>query len=249
MKLSDVKEYYQKIFRPDLTTIVVIGNISAKDAVASFEKYFGDWRATGSKPKTDYEPGKSNGTSTIFVPDKQRLQDDVTLKEVLTLTRSNPDYYPLQVGVAVISGGFYATRLSKELREKRGLVYSVEASLASDKTYSEFAISYGTSAKNVFSVRSIIERIIGDMIQNPIPVSELEQAKNILVNQMILSKTSYTDIAGELLERAMLDLPLNEQETAMRVINQTTPGQVKAAFGKWIRPKDLVLVSRGPRPH
>jgi len=245
LSLADVKEYYKTVFRPDVTTIVVIGAISSKEAVASIEKHFGGWQAIGPVPETDFKPGKPNGKATIVVPDKQRTQDEVTLKEILTLTRSSPDYYPLQVGLAVLSGGFYATRLSNELREKRGLVYSVNATLASDKEYSEFEISFGTSAKYVLKARNIIERILMNMATVAVPQAELDQARNILLNQMMLSRTSYEGIVGELLECSVMGLPLDEPETAAMTYNRITPHQVQSAFGKWIRPKDLVQVTQG----
>lgn len=245
LSLADVKEYYKAVFRPDVTTIVVIGAISGKAAVASIEKYFGGWQAIGPVPETDFKPGKPNGKTTIVVPDKQRTQDEVTLKEILMLTRSNPDYYPLQVGLAVLSGGFYATRLSNELREKRGLVYYVNASLTSDKEYSEFEISFGTSAKYVLKARNIIEHILMNMATVPVPQTELDQARNILLNQMMLSRTSYEGIIGELLECSVMGLPLDEPETAAMTYNRTTPQQMQTAFKKWIRPKDLVQVTRG----
>lgn len=192
--------------------------------------------------------GAPNGKSTIIVPDKLRVQDEVTLKETLKLTRSNSDYYPLQLGLTVLSGGFYATRLNNELREKRGLVYSVDASLTSDKVGSELEITYGTSAKNVAVVQNIIEHILRDLAVQPVTTAELDQAKNILLNQMILSKTNYEGIAGELLECAVLGLPLDEPATAAEIYSRITAHQVLAAVAKWLRPADFVQVTRGPRP-
>jgi zinc protease len=60
------------------------------------------------------------------VPDSSRVQDKVTLAETLTLTRTNADYYALQLGNHVLGGGFYATRsVSRPCAKKAGLVYFV----------------------------------------------------------------------------------------------------------------------------
>src|SRR5271170_7003487 len=52
LTIDDVKNYYASAFRPDLTTIIVIGKISPEEAVAVVEKYFGDWKASDEKPNT-----------------------------------------------------------------------------------------------------------------------------------------------------------------------------------------------------
>ena len=129
LSLENVKEYYVKVFRPDLTTIVVAGNIDPKGAKQLIEKYFNGWKAEGPKPETEYPAVPLNKPETTAVPDKSRVQDEVTLAETLELTRENPDYYALQLGNRVLGGGFYASRFYKDLRENSGLVYQLQISV------------------------------------------------------------------------------------------------------------------------
>ena len=125
--------------------------------------------------------------------------------------------------------------------------YSVDAALSSDTSHSEFEISCGTLPKNVFTVRRIIEGILDDMARHPVRKTELDQSKNILLNQLILTRTSYEGIAGELMDSAMLGLPLDQPETAAVAYSRITVQQVQSAFSRWVRPNDLVQVTRGPR--
>jgi len=98
LNLKDVKDYYEKVFRPELTTIVVIGKVTPGEAKEVIEKYFGGWKSTGPKPDTLLPAVPPNKPSTILVPDASRVQDEVILAETIDLNRSNPDYYALALG-------------------------------------------------------------------------------------------------------------------------------------------------------
>ena len=249
LTLSDVTNYHRAIFRPDLTTIVVVGNITPDEARATIETCFGNWKADGPKPETEYRPIPDNKPATVAVPNSSRVQDEVALEETLGLTRSHPDYYPLQVGLHILTGGFYATRLYHDLRETSGLVYSVEAFLNVGKTRAVFGVEYGSNPENVSKARSIIERDLNDMQTAPVTPEELAQAKNLLVHQILLSNTSTNSIALGMLRLSQLDLPLDEPIRAANKFREITADQVKSAFSKWIRPAGLVQVSNGPEPH
>ena len=138
--LDDVKHYYHTVFRPDMTTIVVIGDVTPDMAKKVIERYFGGWQGNGPKPVTDLSPVPANPPAMVNVPDKSRVQDEVILAETLSITRSEPDYYPLQVSLNILSGAFYASRLSRDLREQSGLVYTVDAFLDAGKTRSLFGL-------------------------------------------------------------------------------------------------------------
>ncbi len=89
LTLQDVKDYYRNVFRPDLTTIVVIGKVTPENAKSVIEKHFGSWKATGPKPETQLPPVPANKPSTTAVPDTSRIQDEGN-------PRSNPWADPVQ---------------------------------------------------------------------------------------------------------------------------------------------------------
>jgi len=248
LRLEDVHAYYEKVFRPDLTTIVVVGKVTPDQAQAVIEKYFGAWKAAGPKPETDLPPVPRNKASASVVPDRSRVQDEVSLGQTFELTRQHPDYYALQLGLQVLSGGFYASRLYQDLRERTGLVYSIDARLQSGKTRSVFTVSYACDPGNVAKARALVERNLGDLQTKPVTAVELQQAKILLLRRIPLSESSIHGIAGGLLDRSMRDLPLDEPITAAKRYAAFTASDVQAAFAKWLKLEDLAQVVLGPNP-
>ena len=248
LTLSDVRQYHEQVFRPDLTTIVVIGKVTPEQARTVIEKYFGAWKAAGPKPETDLPPVPRNKASVVVVPDRSRVQDEVNLGQTFELRRQDEDYYALQTGIQVLSGGFYASRLYQDLRETSGLVYSIGAELQSSKTRSVFAVSYACDPPNVAKARALVERNLRLMQTTPVTAGELEQAKILLLRSIPLSESSIHGIAGGLLDRSLRDLPLDEPITAAKRYVNLTAAEIQAAFSKWLKVEDLAQVVLGPAP-
>jgi zinc protease len=245
---ENVRSYYRTVFRPDLTTIVVVGHITPEAARSTIEKYFGAWTAQPPLPVTDLPRALPKPASTVAVPDASRVQDTVYLAQTIDLTRSDPDYYALNLGSAVLGGGFYSTRLSVELRKKAGLVYSVGSDVQAGRNRTVYFVNYACDPQNVSKAARIVAREIRGMQTAPVPESEFARSKALMLRQIPLEESSVDDIARGLLQRRDLDLPLDEPTLAARRYVALTPSQVQAAFQKWMRPDDLVRLSQGPAP-
>jgi zinc protease len=248
LTIDDVKDYYTGAFRPDLTTIVVIGNVAPENAVAVISKYFGDWKSSGEKPNTLFPPAPTNSVSVTHVPDASRVQDKITLAETLQLTRTNEDYYALQLGNHVLGGGFYATRLYRDLREKNGLVYFVDSSFTVGLTRGVYQVEYACDPPNVSKARAVILRDLADMQAKKVSAQELHQAKLMMLRDIPLAESSVDYIAQGWLAYSALGLPLDERVHAGKIYVKFDANDVKNAFAKWLRPGDLAQVTQGPVP-
>ncbi|HLW24953.1 MAG TPA: pitrilysin family protein [Steroidobacteraceae bacterium] len=249
VELEDLRELHARAMRPDLTTLVVIGDVSAAEARSVIERWFGDWRAQGAPPETTLPPVPPNRPSAVVIADAQAVQDSVILAEQLELNRFDPDYYPLQLGNHVLGGGFYATRLYHDLRQVAGYVYTVDVSLDAGQTRTSYAVSYGCDPRNVSKARALIERDLEQMRTQDVSEEELRQAKALLLRRIPLSEASEQAVARGLLARAEIGLPLDEPVRASREYSALSAAQVRAAFARHVRPRDLVQVVRGPPPH
>ncbi len=248
LTLDDVKKYHDTTVRPDLTTIVVIGDVTPEEARTVIEKWFGDWKAAGDKPNTTLPPVPVNKASAANVPDSEAVQDSVTLAEQIDINRFDPDYYPLQLGNHVLGGGFYATRLYHDLRQVAGYVYNVDVGMNASKTRASYSVTYGCDPPNVSKARALIVRDLDQMRTQDVSPAELQQAKALLLRSIPLSESSEEAVAGGLLGRAEIGLPLDEPILAAKKYSALTAGDVKAAFAKHILPDNFVQIVRGPAP-
>jgi zinc protease len=248
LTLDDLKLYYQKVFRPDLTTIVFIGKVAPEAVGKVIGKYFGSWKAEGPKPVTLLPPVPKNKPSATAVPDLSRSQAKVILAETLGLTRSHPDYYALELGNHVLGGAFYSTWLYRDLREKTGLVYYVSSSFDMGETRSLYEVRYSCDADNVSKARAIIEHDLKKMQDEPVTQDELNKAQALILREIQLTEASADSIALGLVYRATHDLPLDEPVIAAGRFLKLTPQNVQAAFSKWLRVGDMVQVTQGPFP-
>jgi zinc protease len=226
----------------------VVGDITMEEARPVIEKWFGGWKSVGAKPAVALPVVPMNAPAAVNVPDKSSIQDSVELAVEVGINRFHADYYALQLGDHVLGGGFYATRLYRDLRQKNGYVYNVNNALHAGETRATYSVTYGCDAENVSKARALVEQDLTAMRTTNVSPAELQQAKALLLRQITLSESSEDAVAGGFVARALMGLPLDESFRAAQKYYDLTADDVRKAFEKWIHPEALVQVVRGPAP-
>jgi zinc protease len=247
LTLDDIKAYYKAVYRPDMTTIVVIGDVTPEAARKAVQASFGDWKASGAKPDTDYPATPPNKSSQFHTPDSSAVQDSVTLAQTVKMTQDSPDRYALVLGNEVLGGGFHS-HLMRDLRVKAGLVYGVGSSLDLEKHGGEFSVSYGSDPDKVAQARAMVIRDVKHMQTTPVGDGSLHDAKGKILRQFQLGQSSFSSIAANLLSLAEQGKPLNSDAIAARKYYKLTAPQIQAAFKKYVRPDAFVTAVKGPAP-
>ncbi|MDR3414928.1 MAG: pitrilysin family protein [Nevskia sp.] len=248
LTLDDVHAYYQHVFRPDLTTVVVIGKVEPAEAERVVAKYFGDWKASGPKPDVDLSTVPANATSQALVPDSSSLQDSVVLAENVGVNLHDPDHYALQLGNQLLGEGFYASRLYRDLRARSGLVYTVDSRFHFARSRSTYTVRYGSDADNVDKARTIVLNDLRQMQAAPMSDTELSRAKAMVLRRIPLQNDDTGQIASSWLYYAENDLPLDQLTVAARHYADLSAAQVRQAYRKWLRPEAFAEVVKGPPP-
>ncbi|MGH8182804.1 MAG: M16 family metallopeptidase, partial [Rhodanobacteraceae bacterium] len=148
LTLADVQHYYTQAYRPDMATIVIIGDVTPAEAHKVAEAAFGGWKAGGPKPDTHYPTVPANKASEFHTPDSSAVQDSVALAETIPLNENSPDRFALDLGSQILGGGFDA-HLMQDLRVKAGLVYGVYSSVSLQKHRGLFSINFGCDPDKV----------------------------------------------------------------------------------------------------
>jgi zinc protease len=248
LTLANVKDYYEKVYRPDMTTIVVVGDVTPDAAKAAVEKAFGGWKAAGPKPDVVPKPVASNPASYTVVPNAYASQDQVLLGQMLDLNLHNPDRYALQLGNEVLGGNGFASRLMVDIRVNHGYAYGAGSGMQFDRSRSIFYVQYGSDPDKVKPVDGLVVKNLDAMRGTPVKPDELTNAKQARIRSIPLGVSSVNRIARSLLEWSINGEPLDEPMVAARHYLDLSATQVQDTFKKYVDPANMVQVVQGPAP-
>jgi len=248
LTLQDVRDYFARIYRPDLTTLVVVGDVTPKQARATVEKYFGGWKASGPKPDVVPRPVALNPAGYTVVNNAYASQDQVLMGQQLDLNLHNPDRYALKLGNDVLGGNGFASRLMVDVRVRHGYAYGAASGMQFDRSRSVFFVQYGSDPGKVALVDGLIHQNLADMQDTPVKADELTNARQFEIRSIPLGVSSVNRIAHSLLNWGYKGQPLDEPMVAARYYLNLTAPQVQDAFKKYLQPQHLVQVVQGPLP-
>ena len=244
--LDDVRSYQESYLRPDLTALVVVGDIDPAEVEKAVTAEFGTWTATGPRPDPHLPP--------LPLPRAQKrtiltATEDVTVQLGSTaLARSSPDFDPLVLANAIYGGnGSFESRLFREVREKRGLVYNAASALEANRDRGTFTIVFSAVPSKVAEADSLVRSELKRMQNEDVSADELARAKTRVVAQQLNAEQATSAIADDLLRMALDDLPPTYYATLADRYAATTPSDVRRAAQTYFHPDNLVEVWVGPQ--
>jgi zinc protease len=170
------------------------------------------------------------------------------MAQTIAVTYDDPARFAINLGNQVLGGGFYASRLTRDLREKHGLVYTVGVSLDADKHRGTYKVNFGSDPDKVGAASALVMQNLKQMQQAPVTDTELKQAKGILLRRIPLGESSFDGIGNQLLTLSQQGKPLDAMTIAGQHYLELTAPEVQQAFAKYVRPDGLVTAVKGPAP-
>lgn len=185
-KSKDLKDYMASHYSPDTIVIAAAGNLNHDEIVAMVTQRFGhltgkksDWRVPDTAP--EFAPG----TATIEKP----IEQVNLVLGTQGYSQISDDKYKLSILDNVL-GGSMSSRLFQEIREKRGLAYSVGSYSQSFREGGYFAVYSGTSAATADQVLDLVKAEFANVRKNNITEKELNRAKNQFRGGIVMSQES-----------------------------------------------------------
>jgi len=235
---DDLIEFHRRFYSPNNLIITVVTNLRAEEMLAKIERAFGDMkRVEFSLP--DISPPEK---PTSPVEAKKRMEKEQVYIYLGGLLPgiSSPEVAPLKVMNSILS-----SRLGLNLREKKGLAYSVGSSVNFDRQFGWFIISMGTRPRNY---RIALEGILAEMKkikEKQITPEELEKAKNGIWGSMLFYRLSRVNQAYFMGVNEFKGVGYDYEKKYIEKIRAVTIDQVKEVAERYLDTEDYVLAVVG----
>jgi len=239
---NDLVAFYQRHYTARRATVAMIGDLTRAQAEAIAERVTAGLPAgagTGSIPVVT--PPLTGATREIAHP---ASQSHVGLG-MPVLKRDDPDYFPLFVGNYVLGGGGFASRISDEVRQKRGLAYSAFSYFAPLQQAGPFMLGLQTRKDQAAEALAVVRATLEGFVKSGPTEDELVRAKQNIIGGFPLRIDSNRKILDNLAVIGFYNLPLTYLEDFVAAVDKTTTAQIRDAFTRRVDPARLITVVVG----
>lgn len=194
---ADLKTYVGRVFARDTLKIGIVGDIDAATAGKLIDRVFAKLPAKANLSPVPETMPKALG-------DRMPVELDVAQSALVLgapgLKRSDPDFVTAYVVNHILGGGLFTSRLYREVREVRGLAYTVHSALLPLRHSAVFFVGTGTRSDRVNESIAVIEKELRRMAKDGPTEEELAKAKSFLKGSYALAFDSSLKIAGQLVQ-------------------------------------------------
>ena len=240
---DDLVEFHQQHYTAKRASVTVVGDVSREQAEILVQDLTADL-PLGAAGEPDVPQARP-----LTAPIEQRIAHPATQAHVLlglpAIKRGDPDFFPLVVGNYTLGGGGFVSRLMKEVREKRGLAYSVSSHFMPLSLQGPFQISLQTKKAQADEALGVVRDVLRRFVAEGPSDAELRAAKQNLVGSFPLR----LDSNGKILDNVALigfhGLPLDYLDRYAENVEKVTVAEIKAAFARHVSPGRMVTVVVG----
>ena len=249
VNVNDLKQFHKQFYRGDQMIVSIVGDVDRAQAAEIVQTLLKQIPQSGQPiaklPDLQRSPVEALAQREIQIPfDSQQAHIAMGMTAV---ARNNPDYFPLLVGNYILGGGGFVSRLMSEVREKRGLAYSVFSYFAPGKENGIFQAGLQTKNDQAALALDVMSTTIAQFIADGPTPSELEAAKSNLINGYPLRIDNNRKLLDNVSSIAWNDLPLDTMDVWTKQVEAVTLEQVKASFQKYLAMDRMKIVVLGAK--
>lgn len=239
---DDLAAFHRAHYTRSNAVVAIIGDISRAQAEQVAEQLTANLPVGAAQSVTPPVP-----LPTAAV--EQRIAHPAAQSHILLgypgMRRGDPDYFPLYVGNYVLGGGGFVSRLTEEVREKRGLAYSVYSYFLPLRQDGPFQIGLQTRREQTAQALALVRETLKKFIQDGPSAKELKAAKDNIIGGFPLRIDSNGKILDYLAVIGFYQLPLTYLDDFNKQVDKVTTAQIRDAFKRRIDPDKMVTVIVG----
>lgn len=241
IKSKDLKDFHKNHIGKNNLHIAVAGDISAEELKPILDDVFSGLPEIEINDLEELEI-QNSGQTFFYAQDIPQ-----TVIEIMQpgISRADPDYISAQVMNFILGSSGFGSRLTEEIREKRGLTYGIYSYLYTLGHANALAVSTSTATQNAEEMLSLIQTEFTKIKNEPVSAQELADAKAYLIGSVPLSLTSTDKIAALLLSLQLDKLPINYLDQREETIQNTDIQTIQEIAQKLLKPEQLTVVMVG----
>jgi zinc protease len=240
---DDLVGFYRSHYVASRAIVAIVGDVSREEAQRIAE------RLTADLPRAGPEPVRIPQVADLAQAVTTNIPHPASQAHILIgapgIRRGDPDYFALLVGNYILGGGGFESRLTEEVRSKRGLAYSVYSYFMPLLREGPFQIGLQTRGDQAKAAIDVVMQTLRAFVAKGPTDQELEDAKMNLIGGFPLRIDSNRKIQEYLAMIGFYDMPLSYLEDFVPNIRQVTVEDIKAAFSRHVDPSKLVTVVVG----
>lgn len=239
ISIEEIRQHHQTMYRPGGTILAVAGKFEWKQLCDEVERLFGDWKVADRDTPGEADRG----------PRLDHLQSDTNQTQIGvsydSVPYSHPDYFVAWGAVGALSGGM-SSRLFTEVREKRGLCYSVSASYNTLRKRGSVMCYAGTSSDRA---QETLDVLIGELVRlaEGIEQHEIDRLKARIKSALVMQQESSSARSSSIAR----DWYLLGRTRTLEEVGKLIDGLSREAINTYLEanpPKDFTVLTLGPQP-
>lgn len=239
--------YYNTFYKPNVSYLVIVGDISLKQAKKDAEKYFGSW-PKGEVENFEYQfPNKNVGTRVALVHKESAVQSYINITYPISLKIADKNSIPAVIANDILGSGAFSARLISNLREDKGYTYGAYSDLTRDELVGSFSAyaQVGTDVTDDAVNQFIIE--MNRMKNEVVDDETLDLFKTIRTGSLARSLEKPRNIARFALNTMKYSLPADYYQKYFENIAAVTKEQIQAVSKQFIDPEQAIIVVVGDK--
>ncbi len=240
---ADLAKFRDDHYVPQNALLAFAGDITPEAAFDAAERFFGRWARKDSSEGALPAPRFSSGVRITLIDKPDAVQTEIRVGRG-GVPRNHVDYIPLLVTNRIFGGG-YNSRLSVEVRIKKGLTYGAYSGFEANKAGGSFSASTSTRTEATTEATKLMVDLIQKMSTGEATPAEMDFARDYLVGVFPLQTETPSQVASRVLTVQEFGLPADYYDTYREKISSVGPAEIKRVAGQYFSTGNLEIVLSG----